>query len=98
MKKHNIKIGSIIKKYRVEAGLTQMGLAQKLGYEIPQFISLIENGHSKAPLNVVAQLIQIIDIPEQIILAALTESYTAEAKEILQSAKKKKSTPPKKKR
>lgn len=98
MKKYNIKIGNIIKKYRTDAGLTQMGLAQKLGYEIPQFISLIENGHSKAPLNVVAQLIQIIDIPEQTILSALTEAYVAEAKEILQSAKKKKPSTAKKKR
>jgi len=68
-----------------------MGLAQKLGYEIPQFISLIENGHSKAPLNVVAQLIQIIDIPEKVILNALVEAYEGEAKEVLHSAKRKKS-------
>lgn len=94
MKKYSTNIGALIKDHRAQAGLTQLQLAHKLGYEIPQFISLIENGHSKVPLNIVSQLISILDIPENLILDALVEAYIAETKDILninrrKSAKKK---------
>lgn len=45
-----MKTGQLIKQYRLNQGLTQLQLAEKLGYEIPQFISLVENGHSKFPV------------------------------------------------
>jgi transcriptional regulator with XRE-family HTH domain len=91
MKKYNLEIGALIKEYRLKAGLTQLELAHKLGYEIPQFISLIENGHSKVPLNVVAQLITLLNIPERHILNALVEAYETETKDILHRNKKRKS-------
>jgi transcriptional regulator with XRE-family HTH domain len=91
MKKYNLKIGTLIREYRLKAALTQLELAYKLGYEIPQFISLIENGHSKVPLNVVAQLITHLGIPERLILNALVEAYEAETRDILNRNRKRKS-------
>lgn len=43
--------GQFIKIQRTAIGMTQLELAKKLDYEIPQFISLMENGHSKVPID-----------------------------------------------
>jgi len=88
MKKYNKNIGAIVKQYRVKAEMTQLELANHLGYDIPQFISLIENGHSKLPLNVVSRLIQKLHIPEKVILDALVDAYEAEAKDMLSKGRR----------
>jgi transcriptional regulator with XRE-family HTH domain len=74
-------LGALIKEYRLKAGMTQMDLAVKLNYDIPQFISLMENGHSKIPLNILGELIGILKIPEKKAFDFLIETYTAEAKQ-----------------
>jgi transcriptional regulator with XRE-family HTH domain len=82
-------IGEIVKNYRIKAGMTQLELAQKLGYKIPQFISLIENGHSKVPLNIISDLSNILKIPESIILDSLVTTYEKEARKFLSKKHKK---------
>ncbi len=89
MKKTNKHLGQVIKEYRVNAGLTQKDLAEKLGYNIPQFISLMENGHSKIPLNVLGELISYLKIPEKMVLELLLEAYKKEAREQISSGRKK---------
>jgi transcriptional regulator with XRE-family HTH domain len=76
----SMEIGEIIKSYRSKANMTQLELAYKLGYKIPQFISLIENGHSKVPLSIIAELVVILRIPEETILNALMTAYEKEAR------------------
>lgn len=88
MKKIENSLGKIIKEYRVSAAMTQLELAKKLGYEIPQFISLIENGHSKVPLNILGQIMTFLDIPEKVLLTALIENYESDAREQLYAGKK----------
>lgn len=75
-----MEIGEIIKSYRAKAGMTQLELAFKLGYKIPQFISLIENGHSKVPLNIIAELVAILRIPEELVISSLVAAYEKEAR------------------
>lgn len=87
--KKNKPVGQIIKEYRQKTGMTQMDLAQKLGYDIPQFISLMENGHSKVPLNVLGQIISYLSIPERVIMESLLDAYEKEAKQQIHSGKKK---------
>lgn len=82
-------MGQLIKDCRVKAKMTQKDLATELGYHIPQFISLMENGHSKIPLNVLGELISILRIPEKKVLDLLSEIYKKEAREQIQSGKKK---------
>lgn len=84
-----MEIGEIIKSYRAQAGLTQLDLATQLGYKIPQFISLIENGHSKVPLNIIADLVAILKIPENVILDSLVQAYEKEARRHLNRKTKK---------
>jgi transcriptional regulator with XRE-family HTH domain len=89
MKKSKLSLGELIKEYRIKAGFTQMELAEKLNYSIPQFISLMENGHSKIPLNVLGEIISILHIPEKKALDLLMESYEKEARVQISSGRKK---------
>jgi transcriptional regulator with XRE-family HTH domain len=89
MKKSNKHLGQVIKEFRSKANFTQKDLAEKLGYNIPQFISLMENGHSKIPLNVLGELITLLKIPEKMVMDLLLETYRKEAREQILSGRKK---------
>lgn len=69
-------LGQYIKHKREENGLTQLALAKKLGFEIPQFVSLMENGHSKIPLNVLKKLIPILGLDKKKVVKILVTYYT----------------------
>ena len=88
MKKQQMRLGSLIKEYRLKAGYTQLELATKLDYSIPQFISLMENGHSKIPLNVLGKIISILSIPEKKALDLLVDIYKNEAKASISEGRK----------
>lgn len=70
-----LKIGLLIKGYRLKKGWTQAQLAEKLGYESSQFVSLLERNESKCPLKTLGQLIVLLEIPEREILPALFKSH-----------------------
>ena len=89
MRKTHNHLGKVVKEYRIKADLTQKDLAEKLGYSIPQFISLMENGHSKIPLNVLGELISFLKIPEKMALDLLLESYKKEARQQILVGRKK---------
>ena len=82
-------IGKFIKQKREQKHLTQKQMSDLLGYENPQFISLMENGHSKIPLNILGQLLSILSIPEKKAIDLLVESYRAEAKASISAGRKK---------
>jgi len=52
------KIASIIKEMREKADMTQAVLAEKLGYSSPQFISNVERGICKFPLERIKDFIK----------------------------------------
>lgn len=87
--KKKTHLGTLIREYRLKAGLTQSQLANKLHYNIPQFVSLMENGHSKIPLNVLGELISILNIPEKKALDLLVTIYISEAKATISASRKK---------
>lgn len=89
MKKITPTLGQLIKSYRIKSDLTQKDLAEKIGYDIPQFISLMENGHAKIPLIILGQLISILKIPEKKVLDILTENYKRDALEQISTGRKK---------
>ena len=55
--------GKLIRKHREKLGMTQLQLAKALGYEIPQFVSLCENEHSKVPKAKCELFIKTLGIP-----------------------------------
>lgn len=68
-------LGSLIKDYRLKLGFTQTELAEKLGYNNPQFISLVERDQSKAPLSMIGQLVVVLGIPENEIQELIVENF-----------------------
>lgn len=78
LKQDSENIGQVIKSYREKAGMTQKTLSEILGYENPQFVSLIENGHSKVPLNVLGRVIEALKIPEKKVVDVLLATYQKE--------------------
>ena len=87
-----ISIGQLIKHYREKSDMTQKTLSDLLGYENPQFVSLIENGHSKVPLNVLGKVITVLQIPEKKIIDSLLHSYELEIRSEIGSSSKRKSS------
>lgn len=82
-------MGALVKEYRVRAGMTQLDLAKKLGYDSAQFISLFERGLSKIPISVLGQLIVILGISEKKILNNLLGEYKSKVKNQIAEGKKK---------
>lgn len=78
LKQGSESIGSLIRSYREKANMTQKTLSEMMGYENPQFVSLIENGHSKVPLNVLGKVIEALRIPEKKVVEVLLAAYQRE--------------------
>lgn len=74
----NKELGQMVREYRLKADMTQLVLANKLGYESMQFVSLFERGLSKIPLKVIGKLVIILGIPEKKITKNLVDIYTAD--------------------
>lgn len=88
MKEVRRELGALIREYRVKKELTQLNLAEKLGYDSTQFVSLFERGLSKVPHNVLGQLIIILGIPEKKVLDTLMKAYEVNLKFEISSGKK----------
>jgi transcriptional regulator with XRE-family HTH domain len=90
MSKKNIyiEIGQMVRDFREKKGLTQLQLAQKLGYETSQFVSLFERGLSKVPMEVLGQLVIILGIPEKQFKSILLKDFEADISSRINSGKK----------
>lgn len=84
----NPQFGQIIREARLKKGWTQADLARELGYENPQFISLLERNQSKVPLRVLGQLIVLLNISEAEVVSSLMTIYQHEIMDELTQGKK----------
>jgi transcriptional regulator with XRE-family HTH domain len=75
MSKINKELGSLVRKHRIKDDMTQLELANKLGYESMQFVSLFERGVSKIPLTVLGKLIVILGMSEKQITKIILDDY-----------------------
>ncbi|NUM57238.1 MAG: helix-turn-helix transcriptional regulator [Bdellovibrionaceae bacterium] len=73
-----IEIGQMVRNYREKNGMTQLELAEKLGYQTSQFVSLFERGLSKVPMEVLGQLVIILGIPEKQFKNVLVKDFESE--------------------
>jgi len=55
----NKEFGSLIKKMRLECGLSQEELAHKIGFETGTAISLIEDNQRKVSANMLYKITQV---------------------------------------
>ena len=61
------ELGSLLAQARVEAGLSQLELSRKLGYNSSQFVSNWERGLCAPPVNKLFQISKLLNVkPEQI--------------------------------
>ena len=84
----NNDFGNLIRTYRLKKGWTQLQLAQALGFEIAQFVSLIECNNSKCPLKVLGQMIVLLNIPEKAIIDSMKKTYVESLIEEIEVGKK----------
>lgn len=56
------ELTAYLKNARIESGLSQQELAQKLGYSTAQFVSNWERGLARPPLNASRRLISILKL------------------------------------
>ena len=83
----NKELGVLVREYRLKANMTQLELANKLGYESMQFVSLFERGLSKIPLKVIGKLVIILGIPEKKIVKNLVDIFTADLMKQIEEGK-----------
>lgn len=84
----NKELGQLVREYRLKANMTQLELANKLGYESMQFVSLFERGLSKIPLKVIGKLVIILGVPEKKVTKNLVDVFTADLVEQIDEGKK----------
>lgn len=49
-------LNKMLKEQRIKKGFSQAEAARKLGYETPQFISIMERGLSKVPMSALRKI------------------------------------------
>jgi len=54
--------GAIIAKRREEVGLTQTDVSQSLGYANPNFISMMERGKCRVPIDRCAEFAAVLEM------------------------------------
>ncbi len=63
--KTNNKLALLLKEARLEVGLSQVDLADKLGYETSQFVSDWERGIHSPPVKNLYKICKLLGVAEQ---------------------------------
>jgi len=83
-------LGAYLKKKRLEAGLTQLEVADDLGYSSPQFISNIERGLCSPPLRNLKTMIKLYNISVNEVMELILKEQENILKAALSGSSKKK--------
>lgn len=81
-------VGKVLSEQRKRIGLNQATIAKELGYININFISMIESGKSKIPVNKIDELVNAYQLPPEFILVALQAEYPDYLNTMLRLAKK----------
>lgn len=81
-------VGRVLSEQRRRVGLNQGDIAKELGYVNINFISMIESGKSKIPVNRIDDLVAAYQLPPEFILVALQAEYPEYLGTMLRLAKK----------
>jgi transcriptional regulator with XRE-family HTH domain len=88
MSEINRELGALVREYRAKKTMTQLELANRLGYESVQFVSLFERGLAKIPVTVLGKLIIILGIPEKRVTNSLVDVFVSSLQEQIQDGKR----------
>lgn len=81
-------VGKVLSEQRKRIGLNQGDIAKQLKYVNINFISMLESGKSKIPVNKIDELVAAYQLPPEFILVALQAEYPDYLGTILRLAKK----------
>lgn len=76
-------LGSYLKRKRMESGLAQIDVAEKLGYTTPQYISNFERGTCQPSLKILTRLADIYQIDIKEFFDVIIEQQKFDLSEIL---------------
>jgi transcriptional regulator with XRE-family HTH domain len=76
-----VALSNYIKKKRMGAFLTQQEAAKLLGYSRSQFLSNIERGNRKPPLEVLKRMCEIYKVPEDEMREEYIKQVTEDARD-----------------
>lgn len=76
-------VGNLIRKKRLERGLTQVQAAKLIDLGGPMFISQVEGGISKLPLDRVKVFCEALKMDKLDVYKALVEDYKVSVKQAL---------------
>ncbi len=69
-------LANLLKTRRIELGIKQQEISEKLGYGSPQFISNWERGISDPPPKKVRQLAKILELDPEIIFDEMERDFS----------------------
>ena len=72
------KITTLLKKARIDAGLSQWDVAKRLGYSSSQIVSNWERDMQAPPINILKKLCQMYNVDVVEILDMFVENYRHE--------------------
>jgi transcriptional regulator with XRE-family HTH domain len=75
------RLGSMLKDKRISKGMTQMELAQELGYTSPQFVSNWERGMCSPAFDTLPTIAKLLVIPKKDIIQIIVEETKTELEE-----------------
>ena len=82
------EIGRVLREHRARIGLSQSDIAKSLGYANVNFISMIESGKSKIPVNRVDDLVSAYQMSPEFTLVILRAEYPEYLTTIIRLAKR----------
>ena len=85
MKKSHIAVAEYLNQQIALSGVPQTEIAEKLGYDKPNIITMFKQGKTKIPMNKIAPLAKVLGIdPVHLLRMAMLE-YSPETWEVLES-------------
>ncbi len=81
-------VGNVLSEQRKRIGICQGDIAKQLGFANMNFISMIENGKSKVPINRIDDLVNAYQLAPEFILVVLQAEYPEYLGTMLRLAKK----------
>ena len=88
MKNKPLKLATLLKEKRIEAGLTQKDIADKLQYTSSQFVSNWERGTCRPPLETLGVLVDLLGISKQDLIQIYMNTMEAEIRSALSKKSK----------
>ncbi len=82
------EIGSVLSRQRKRVGLSQADIAKAMGYVNINFISMLEAGKSKIPVNRIDDLVDAYQMNPEFILVVLYSQYPEYLATIIRMAKR----------